>query len=110
MTRYQNMLQSEDFERALKRYNTDKDKLDADSVNFQPIDNMDIGENYLVSYDMTKIVPISEILWIRSTEIWGKKVLWTVVSDGYLQLLFLDDGKNIDTIVKMLKARNPQII
>lgn len=62
MTRYQNMWQTNDVERVLKRYNTDKEKLDADSVNFQSIDDMDIGKRYLVSYDMPIIVPISEIL------------------------------------------------
>ena len=59
MSRYQNMWQTNDMERALKRYNTDKEKLDADSVNFQPIDDMDVGEHYLVSYDMPVIVPVS---------------------------------------------------
>lgn len=110
MTRYENMLQTCDVEKALKRYNTDKAKLDADAVNFQPIDNMDIGEHYLVSYDMTKILPIAEILWIRFIEMWGRKAMWTFVSDGYSQILFIEDENNIDTIVKMLRERNRKLI
>lgn len=94
-TRYQNLCQSSDIEKALKRYNTDKDSLDADSVNFQPIDDFDIGEKYLISYYMPTIVPISEILWIRFVDIFDKKHMWTIVSDGYLQLLPIDDENKI---------------
>lgn len=110
MTRYQNMWRTNDMERALKRYNTDKEKLDADSVNFQPIDDMDIGERYLVSYDMPLIIPISEILWIRFVEVFKKKYMWTLVSDGYTQLILVENSNNIDTIVKMLCIRNKKLI
>lgn len=113
MTRYQNMFQSEEkerVERALKRYNTDKEILDADSVNFQSIDNMDIGERYVVSYYMPVIVPISEILWIKFTEFFGRTHMWMLVSDGYLQFLLVEDDNNIDTIVKMLRDRNKNLI
>lgn len=110
MTRYQNMWQTNDVERVLKRYNTDKEKLDADSVNFQSIDDMDIGKRYLVSYDMPIIVPISEILWIRFIEFFGKKHMWTLVSDGFLQMIFVKDADNIKTIVKMLCKRNKKLI
>lgn len=110
MTRYQNMWRTNDVERAVKRYKTDKEKLDADSVNFQPIDDMDIGERYLVSYDMSVIVPISEILWIRFVEVWKKKYMWTLVSDGYTQLILVKNANNIDTIVKMLCIRNKKLI
>ncbi len=110
MTRYQNMWQTSDVERALKRYQTDKEKLDADSAKFQPIDDMDIGEHYLVSYDMPVIVPISEILWIRFKLLFGKTHMWTLVSDGYVQFLLVEDDNNIDTIVKMLCKRNKNLI
>lgn len=110
MTRYQKLWESPKAERALNRYNTDKDKLDADSVNFEPIDDMDMGDSYLVSYDMPMIVPISEILWIRFVELWGMKHMWTLCSDGYTQLLLVNDPDNIDTIVKMLCARNKKLI
>lgn len=109
-TRYQNLCQSSDIEKALKRYNTDKDSLDADSVNFQPIDDFDIGEKYLISYYMPTIVPISEILWIRFVDIFDKKHMWTIVSDGYLQLLPIDDENKIGTITKMLCKRNKKLI
>ncbi len=110
MTRYQNMWRTQDVEEALKRYKTEKEKLDADSVNFQPIDDMDIGERYLVSYDMPVIVPISELLWIRFVEFFKKKYMWTVVSDGYTQLILVENANNIDTIVKMLCIRNKKLI
>ena len=110
MSRYQNMWQTNDMERALKRYNTDKEKLDADSVNFQPIDDMDVGEHYLVSYDMPVIVPVSEILWIRFVDLFNKKFMWTLVSDGYVQLLLVKNENNIGTIVKMLCVRNKKLI
>lgn len=110
MTRYQNMCKTDGVERALKRYNTDKEKLDADSFNFKPIDDMDIGKRYLVSYDMPIIVPISEILWVRFIEFFGKKHMWTLVSDGYLQMIFIENADNIETIVKMLCARNKKLI
>ncbi len=42
VTRYQNMWETNDMERALQRYHTNKDSLDADSVHFQPIDDMRI--------------------------------------------------------------------
>lgn len=110
MTRYQKMLQSENVERALKRYHTDKAVLDADSVTFQPIDDMDMGDRYLVSYDMPVIVPISEILWIRFKMMFGKTHMLTLVSDGYMQFLLVEDDNNIDTIVKMLCQRNKNLI
>lgn len=110
MTRYQNMWRTNDVERALKRYKTDKEKLDADSIHFQPIDDMDIGEHYLVAYDMPVIVPISEIVWIRFVEVWEKKYMWTLVSDGYAQLILVENANNIDTIVKMLCIRNKKLI
>ncbi len=104
------MLQSEKLENSLKRYNTDREKLDADSVNFQPVDDMDIGEHYLVSYDMLKIVPIAEILWVRFMELFGRTHMWTLVSDGYVQFLLVEDDNKIDTIVKMLRERNKNLI
>lgn len=110
MTRYEAMWQSENVERAMKRYHIDKEKLDADSVNFQPIDDMDMGKCYLVSYDMPIIVPISEILWVRFIEFFGKKHMWTLVSDGYLQMIFIENADNIKTIVKMLCKRNKKLI
>lgn len=110
MTRYEEMWKSENVERAMKRYHTDKEKLDADSVNFQPIDDMDIGERYLVSYYMPTILPISEILWIRSINGLGKKFMWALISDGYCQLLLVEDESNFDTIVKMLCQRNDKLI
>lgn len=104
------MWRTKDVERALRRYGTDKEKLDADSVHFQPIDDMDIGERYLVSYDMPVIVPISEILWIRFVELFDKRYMWTLVSDGYTQLMLVKDTDNIGTIVKMLCVRNQKLI
>lgn len=110
VSRYQNMMQSDDLERALKRYHTDKDSLDADSVHFQSIDDMDMGEKYLVSYFMPTIVPISEILWIQFVDTLNRKYIGTFVSDGYLQLLRIIDENNFDTIVKMLLDRNKELI
>ncbi len=116
MTRYQKIWRSKDASivddvmRAMKRYNTDKEKLDADSVNFQSIDDMDIGEHYIVSYNMPIILPISEILWINSKKAFGRIYIFARVSDGHAQLLFVKDEKNIDTIVKMLCARNKNLI
>lgn len=96
--------------KALKRYGKNKEKLDADSVHFQPIDDMDIGDSYLVSYDMPVIVPISEILWIRFVELFEKWYMWTLVSDGYTQLILVKNADNIDTIVEMLCIRNKKLI
>ncbi len=109
-TRYQSMWRTKDVERALKRYETDKEKLDADFVHFQPIDDMDMGESYLISYDMPVIVPISEILWIRFVELFEKWYMWTLVSDGYTQLMLVKNADNMDTIVKMLCVRNKKLI
>ncbi len=108
--RYEEMFRTKDTERALKRYNTDKELLDADSVNFRAIDDMDIGERYLVSYDMPVIVPISEILWIRFMEVSGKTYMWTLVSDGYCQLLLVNDKKNFKKIFLTLLSRNNKFI
>jgi len=112
MARYKKLLKSKSLEKALKKYNTDKEKLNADSVNFQSIDDMDIGEHYLVaySYDTPKIIPISKILWIRFFDIEDMKNMWLAVSDGYSQILFIEDGNNIDTILKMLCNRNKKLI
>lgn len=110
MTRYQKMWETEDVTRAMNRYHTDKAELDADSARFQAIDDMDMGERFLVSYDMPVIMPISEILWIRFLEFFGKKHMWTLVSDGYVQFLLVEDESNIETIVEMLRARNHKLI
>ena len=110
MTRYEEMMSTKDAERALNRYQTDRKILDADSVTFQPIDDMDMGERYLVSYNLPTIVPISEILWVRFVEGFGNKYMWALVSDGYSQLLLVRDPDNIDTIVKMLLKRNKKFI
>ena len=111
LTKYQNLLQSEDFERALRKYNTDKDMLYADSVNFQPIDDMDIGDHYFISYQRPIIVPISEILWIRfEKNSSGIIFMWMFLSDGYANFTIVLDDNNIDAIVKMLCERNHNLI
>ena len=110
MTRYEEMIQSSSAERALKRYDTDKEKLDADVVNFQPIDDWDIGRSYLVSYYLPSIVPLSEILWVRLIGRPENKYVWALTTDGFVQLLHIDNEDNYDEILKMLIERNKKLI
>lgn len=45
-----------------------------DLLIFQSVDDMDIGEHFLVSYQMPVIVLISEILWINFVELFDRKL------------------------------------
>ena len=112
MTRYEEMWETGAAKKAV-RINwdpKDKDLLDSDSVTFKSIDDLDIGEKYLVSYSRPDIIPISEIVWVSHANVFGKKYIWLLDSSGIPRLIWLKEADNFDTIVKMLLERNKKLI